>query len=238
MMNKNIIILTFLVILFSSCNTRDLGKQTDLEKIEIFNEKEKVVNRFFLNFSRQKDSIEEKYEQGKLKRKIFWKNGTIDSIKEFNTPTISEKVTDSLRKNFDKNGSLIQKSEINYDGEYDGFSFKYKDSILSSATEYVDGNIKGLVAHFNKESYPTLVGNFEKGSFFFGIQFYEKGKVKTLRINDKENRLGLIYHYHPNGTLKSKVELLDGVANGVELNFDKNGTLISKRKLTKGVTDN
>ena len=234
-MNKNTSILALLILVISSC-TNKYEKNIDLEKIEIFDKEKNLTNRFYLNSFNQKDSIEVKFQNGKPNKKIYWSNGTIDSIRSKSQDLSSSRiVVDSVFKELNTNDGIIQKSEINEKGEKNGFLFRYKDSILKSATQYVDGVNQGLVVNFNQASYPTIIGDFQKGSFYFGIQFHKNGRVKTLRINNKENRLGLIYHYYPNGNLKSRVELLDGSAEGDEDKYAQDGKLISKKKLSNGI---
>ena len=224
-------LLILLLFLSASCND-NLEQKRSLKKIQILNSKNEKSNTFYLNSKNQKDSIEEVYELGKLQKRIFWKNGVADSIVQ-----IEKSKNDSIFKEYDENKSLVRKSTIDESGNYEGISIQYKDSLISTVSNYIDGEINGLVVNLNEKEYPQLVGRLIDGSFYFGIQFYDNGTVKSLRVNDKNTRLGIIYNYYPNQSIKNKVELLDGKAEGIRYEYDEAGNILSKKKLKKGIID-
>jgi|GEM_PF-6479299 antitoxin component YwqK of YwqJK toxin-antitoxin module len=224
-------LLILLLFLSASCND-NLEQKGSLKKIQILNSKNEKSNTFYLNPKNQKDSIEEVYETGKLQKRIFWKNGVVDSVVQ-----IEKSKKDSIFKEYDKNKSLVRKSTIDESGKYEGISVQYKDSLISTVSNYIDGEINGLVVNLNEKEYPQLVGRLIDNSFYFGIQFYDNGTVKSLRVNDKNTRLGIIYNYYPNQSIKSKVELLDGKAEGIRYEYDEAGNILSKKKLKKGIID-
>ncbi len=185
----------------------------NLIKNEIKDDKGKVSNVYYTNSKSQKDSVEHIYSMGKNTRDIFWSNGSIDSIlnyKRDGSVYSYEVVKDSISYVYDTNNQLIQKSFINKNGRYEGIMIKYKDSLINNLSTYDDGEIKGLVVHLNDKEYPVLIGKLINNSFPFGIEFYNSGKIKTLRINNKTDKFGIIYNYDENGNILNKVKLKNG----------------------------
>jgi len=226
-------VLLIFIILIVSCNNDD---SKNIKMHQVFDDKNKLSNEFFLNTNNQKDSVEKIYSLGKLTREIFWNKGKIDSISNYkkNSFTTYEVIQDSVSYVFTQEKELVLKVPIDKNGRYYGTGIHYKDSIITGVSNFVDGQLNGLVIHFDDNGYPKLIGNLIDNSFYFGIQFYSSGKVKSLSVNNKENEFGIIYDYYENKIVKSKSELKDGLVDGVQYNYDHKGEIISKRYYNKG----
>ena len=216
-----------------SCNNDDSKK---IKKHLVFDNENKLSNEFFLNTNNQKDSIEKIYSLGKLTREIFWDKGKIDSISNYkrNSFTTYEVIQDSVSYVFNKKKELVLKVPINKNGRYYGTGIHYKDSIIIGVSNFADGQLNGLVVHLDDNGYPKLIGHLIDNSFYFGVQFYSSGNVKSLMISNKESKFGIIYDYYENKKIKSKSELRDGLVDGVKYKYDEKGKVISKRYYDKG----
>lgn len=227
-----------MITVFISCEIQQNSNSLELKKITTFGFDKRISNVFYLNFEKQKDSIESIYKFGKLSQNIFWDNGKIDSILNYQSGSLIPNrwiLKGSILYTYNQKKHLIQKSSLNLDGRYQGTLLKYKDSILNEITHYSNGKINGLTVHLNDSEYPMLIGNLVENSFYFGIQFYESGTVKSLRINNKNDKLGIIYNYYSNGQIKDKTELEDGKVHGMKYKFDEFGKIITKNKYNKGI---
>lgn len=208
-----------------------------MKLVEVHGKDGKIYNSFHLNAENKKDGLEKFFEKGILSRTIYWNEGKVDSTLSYSsdgTVLKNEKSKDSILYSYDENNRLIRKSTIGPSGDYEGISIEYKDSVITSVANYSNGKINGLTINFDEGEYPTLIGNLIDNSFNFGIQLDDEGKIKTLTVNDKKSRLGLIYRYYPSNRVKSKVELLDGKAHGYSIEYAEDGTIKSKRKHERG----
>ncbi|MCX2682160.1 hypothetical protein OOZ15_19620 [Galbibacter sp. EGI 63066] len=231
-MTRHLVFILILTRLMISCD------ETERLKLVKVNGKDgKIYNSFYLNTENKKDSLEKFFANGVMSKALYWNEGNIDSIINYSLDgdILKNDITkDSIVYSYDENKRLIQKSTVNFSGNYEGISINYEDSLITNIANYSNGRINGLTINFDKHEYPILIGNIIDDSFSFGIQLDNEGKINALRVNDNSSRLGLIYRYYPSKKVKSKVELLDGKPHGYKIEYEKDGTIKAMRKYHKG----
>jgi antitoxin component YwqK of YwqJK toxin-antitoxin module len=228
-MNYKNLLIYFLTIVIVSCaqNSR-LEEVNGLNEIQIFDSENNLVSIFYLNQKKQKDSLEVLFENNQIVKQIVWDSGKITSKQsDINNLTVRDTLLNT--------GEKI-KSTIDEMGFIQGLQIKFKDSTISSISNYKNDILEGFTLHFDSDEYPSLIGDLSSNSFNFGIQFYEDSKsIKSLMVDYKTSRLGIIYDYFPNGSIKSKSQLLDGKTDGIVYKYNLEGDLISKQKYKNGI---
>ncbi len=152
----------------------------------------------------QKDNV---YEYGKY----YEKNG-----RYFLTDT-NEPVSGTITAYYQDTSSLAYAKEVNkgyLNGRHIAF---FKDGSLVERSNWYNGARDGFGVFYDKKAQVFISERYEKG-------VYKKGSSRILD-KDKKPYSGTYEQYYPNGKLKTKFNVKDGITDGTYFIYYENGNV-------------